>query len=46
MPKVGDVIDLIESIAKPAYAYSWDNSGFACGNRNAEVENVLVIILS
>lgn len=44
MPKVGDVIDLIESIAKPAYAYSWDNSGFACGNRNAEVENVLVTL--
>lgn len=44
MPKVKDVIDLIEEIAKPEYAYEWDNCGFACGNRNAEVENVLITL--
>lgn len=44
MPKVKDVVDLLEAIAKPEYAYSWDNSGFACGNRNANVENVLITL--
>ena len=44
MPKVRDIINLTEEIAKPEYAYPWDNGGFACGDKNAEVKNVLITL--
>lgn len=44
MPKVKEIIGLIEEIAKPEYAYGWDNSGFACGNANEEADKVLVTL--
>lgn len=44
MPKVREIIGILEEIAKPEYAYSWDNSGFACGNKNDDVKNVLITL--
>lgn len=40
--KCKDIIEAMEEIAPVRLAYSWDNPGLMCGNREAEVKKVLV----
>lgn len=42
MITVNDVVKEIEKIAKPEYAYDWDNCGLLVGNAKDKVEKVLV----
>ncbi len=42
MPTVNDIIIEIEKIAKPQYAYDWDNCGLCVGNKNNRVSKVLI----
>ncbi len=44
MPTVNDIICEIEKIAKPEYAYEWDNCGLCVGDRNVLVEKVLITL--
>lgn len=44
MPTVDDIICEIEKIAKPQYAYRWDNCGLCAGDKNAKVKNVLITL--
>ena len=44
MPTVNDIILEIEKIAKPQYAYDWDNCGLSVGNRNSLVSKVLITL--
>lgn len=39
---VKDIIDIIESVAPLKWQEEWDNSGLQVGNRNAEVQSVLL----
>jgi dinuclear metal center YbgI/SA1388 family protein len=40
--KCQDIIHIVERIAPPEYAENWDNSGFLCGERDAEITGVLI----
>ena len=42
--KVQELVSVIEQIAPPAYACSWDNTGLICGRRGAEVSRVMVAV--
>lgn len=42
MLTVNDVIKVLENIAKPQYAYEWDNCGLLVGNRRDEVKKILI----
>ena len=42
--KIKDIIQSIESVAPLAYQESWDNSGLAVGDANAEVEKAMVAL--
>lgn len=42
MPTVNDIVIEIEKIAKPQYAYEWDNCGLLAGNKSDYVQKVLV----
>lgn len=44
MPTVKDIICEIEKIAKPKYAYDWDNCGLCAGDRQAKVKNILITL--
>ena len=44
MPTVNDIIIEIEKIAKPQYAYDWDNCGLCAGNKNNNVSKVLITL--
>jgi len=44
MPKLADIIDVIEEIAPPWFAAEWDNSGLQLGDPGAEVKSVLVAL--
>lgn len=44
MPTVNDIIKEIEKVAKPEYAYDWDNCGLSVGNRNNLVSNILITL--
>ena len=44
MPTVNDIIKEIEKIAKPEYAYDWDNCGLSVGNKNNSVSKVLITL--
>ncbi len=44
MVTVNDVIKIIENIAKPEYAYSWDNCGLCVGDKKANVKNILITL--
>ncbi|MBR6765044.1 MAG: Nif3-like dinuclear metal center hexameric protein [Clostridia bacterium] len=44
MPTVNDVVEQIEKIAKPAYAYEWDNCGLLVGDRSQVVSKVLITL--
>ena len=39
---VNEIIDIIESVVPLQWQEEWDNSGLQVGNRNAEVESVLL----
>ena len=41
MITVQDIVTLLEGLAPPALAESWDNVGLLCGDRAREVTNVL-----
>ena len=42
MLTINDVIKEIERIAKPEYAFDWDNCGLIAGNRNDNVKKILI----
>lgn len=42
MPRIFDIVRIIEQLAKPAYACQWDNGGFMAGNLQKDVLNILV----
>ncbi len=42
MPCVNDVVNAVEKIAKPEYAYEWDNCGLLAGDRNENVSSILI----
>ncbi|MCD7778618.1 MAG: Nif3-like dinuclear metal center hexameric protein [Clostridiales bacterium] len=42
MPKCKDIIAAMEEIAPVRLAYSWDNPGLMCGDRNMEISKILV----
>ncbi len=44
MCSVFDVVKEIEKIAKPQYAFEWDNSGLLVGDNESKVENILVTL--
>ncbi len=44
MSTVDDVVRIIESFAKPQYAYEWDNCGLQVGCGKNEVTNVLITL--
>lgn len=39
-----DIIEIIENAAPQDLQYSWDNSGFLCGNKNKEVEKLYITL--
>ena len=41
MITVQDIVTLLEGLAPPALAESWDNVGLLCGDRAREVTDVL-----
>ncbi len=44
MCTVYDIVNEIEKIAKPQYAFDWDNCGLLVGNSDSKVENLLVTL--
>lgn len=44
MPTVNDIILEIEKIAKPEYAYDWDNCGLSVGRKSNFVSKVLITL--
>ena len=42
--KVKDIIRLMEEIAPPALAESWDNTGLLVGSKEASVNRILVTL--
>lgn len=40
--KVGDIVNLMEELAPPELAESWDNVGLLLGSRNAAVNRIMV----
>ncbi|NOY53901.1 MAG: Nif3-like dinuclear metal center hexameric protein [Deltaproteobacteria bacterium] len=42
--KLQQIIDILEEIAPPQYAASWDNSGLQVGSPEAEVSSILVAL--
>jgi dinuclear metal center YbgI/SA1388 family protein len=44
MPKLSDIIEVIEKLAPPALASDWDNTGLQVGYPGAEVKSVLVAL--
>ncbi len=44
MISVNDIITEIEKLAKPEYAYEWDNCGLLAGDRNSQVEKILITL--
>lgn len=44
MISVNDVITEIEKLAKPQYAYDWDNCGLLAGDRKSQVEKILITL--
>ena len=44
MPRVFDIVKMIEQMAKPVYAYEWDNCGFTAGSLQDETARVLVTL--
>ena len=44
MCTVFDVVKEIEKIAKPQYAYEWDNCGLLVGDDKTEVKNILITL--
>jgi len=43
-PRVGDVVESLESVAAPALAAEWDNVGLLIGDRSSPVSRVLLTI--
>ena len=43
--KVKDIIRLMEEIAPPALAESWDNTGLLVGSKEASVNRILVTLM-
>ncbi len=44
MPRIFDIVKLIEQTAKPGYAYEWDNCGFMAGDLQEQTERILVAL--
>ena len=44
MTTVQDIIAYLEVLAPMSYKMDWDNTGFQCGNRNAQVKKILVAL--
>ena len=44
MATVADILALIESMAPPYMAESWDNAGLLCGRKQKEVKKILVAL--
>ncbi|MFJ1702114.1 Nif3-like dinuclear metal center hexameric protein [Kitasatospora sp. NPDC088346] len=44
MPKLSDVITVLEEVYPPSWAESWDAVGLVCGDPEAEVERVLFAV--
>lgn len=44
MTTVQDILDYIETLAPMSYKMDWDNVGFQCGSRNAQVRKILVAL--
>lgn len=44
MLTVKNVVDILEKLAKPAYAFDWDNCGLCVGNESNNVTRVLVTL--
>ncbi|MER8182742.1 Nif3-like dinuclear metal center hexameric protein [Kitasatospora sp. NPDC094015] len=44
MPKLSDVITVLEEVYPPEWAESWDAVGLVCGDPDAEVERVLFAV--
>ena len=44
MPTVNDIVKEIEKIAKPEYAYDWDNCGLCVGDKATNVSKVLITL--
>ena len=44
MLKVNEVVKLIEEIAKPKYAYDWDNCGLLVGDGQQEINKILITL--
>ena len=44
MPKCRDIISFLEQIAPVELAEEWDNTGFQVGNRDDNVDKVLVCL--
>ncbi|WP_371496782.1 Nif3-like dinuclear metal center hexameric protein [Kitasatospora sp. NBC_00374] len=44
MPKLSDVITVLEEVYPPSWAESWDAVGLVCGDPGAEVERVLFAV--
>ncbi|MEU9126533.1 Nif3-like dinuclear metal center hexameric protein [Kitasatospora sp. NPDC048540] len=44
MPKLSDVITVLEEVYPPRWAESWDAVGLVCGDPGAEVERVLFAV--
>ncbi len=42
--KLQQIIDILEKIAPPQYAASWDNSGLQVGSPEAEISSILVAL--
>lgn len=41
---ISEIISIIEAMAPLRYAYSWDNSGFLCGDINRDVNRVYLTL--
>lgn len=44
MPRISDIVRIIEQMAKPAYAYEWDNCGFTAGSLQDATARILVTL--
>ena len=44
MPTVNDVVKQIELVAKPIYAYEWDNCGLLVGDKTQSVSRVMLTL--
>ena len=42
--RLGEILDRLEQLSPASFAMDWDNSGFLLGDRDAEIQRVLISV--